>query len=212
MATQIEWDTLFIRIEIDRLEELRRAIQEWSELVEGKLNKTVEEYEAEHGEIPEGIWDGLGDRAFSDAETQRIMYAGLASAVASCAENIVGGLCEREEVPIVNKEGKPIGRPNWGHKKGALEQHLKIDFADLEGFRLNKLSRLLSNCFKHNDGLVDAQLAKCPGFTKGEPVGYESQNWPEIIDGSREFLVALAKKMPPPKDDPPDSADWPLAK
>jgi len=201
MTRAINWDEMYIEVEIDRLEELRGAIQKWSDDAKAKLDKTINDYKTQHSVIPEGVWDSFGDRAFVDQDTERILYAGLASAVASCAEHVVENFCQRERVLLVNKAGKTINRPNWGHKKSALEQYLKVDFLDLEGFDLNKLARLLSNCFKHSDSCVDARLAERPGFTKGAKVEYEKQDWKKMIVGTGSFLLALAKKIPLPKDE-----------
>ena len=191
-----EFFQLLIPDDIHRLNRLLGAIGKWRALAEAEfrtLQTETDSSKASPGD--EYGYDPIADEAFLTLATERALFGSLAVAIATIAETWVGQLCRARKITFVDSKGKPIVKPNWGHKKAALEKELGVTFEGMAGFPDNKRARLLGNCFKHHEGKVDADCAKHLSLKEEEEIEYEKQDWHAMIDGTRAFLLDLAGKM-----------------
>ena len=99
----------------------------------------------------------------------------LAVTVATSAETFVDRFCQAMQVSYQDKTGKPIDKPNWGHKKAALERALNVTFEDIDGFEMNCKARVMGNCFKHNEGKADEDFSKRYGGQVGDDLEYNTE-------------------------------------
>ncbi len=167
----------------------------WKQGADERLLNIVEGYRKEDIEISPSYLEQLNIESSLLQETERVMFAGLAVAIASVTENIVGGMCKHLNLPLVKSDGTRIERPNFGNKQTAIEKHLGIKFCRLTGFDGNRLARLLANCYKHSEGRVNQELAKAFRRTKGEVIAYEKENWGHMISETKLFLDGLGARL-----------------
>ena len=181
--------------EAEKLTSLHQAICNWHDAAEAKFESRISAHGVPQSEMSQGQYDLFAGEAFGLLGTQRIMLAGLAMAIASTVENYLGLWCETARIPIVDKDGNPIDRPNWGHKKQAIKKARAINLVDIAGFGGCTRARILGNCFKHKDGRTNDEYVKKYGGQEGAEIEYERENWPDLIDATRTFLVGLASRI-----------------
>ncbi len=187
---------LIIPDEIGKLKRVLQVIEQWERISDEELKKLQSESEKEHNELAEQYgYDPVNDEAFMLHQTARVMYANLAVTVATSAEVFVDCFCKAKGLTYLNKSGKPIDRPNWGHKKSVLERSLSVKFEDINGFAVNRKARVMGNCFKHNEGQANEEYVNRYGGESGAELEYDNEDWSDIIDGTRTFLLNLAGKL-----------------
>lgn len=188
---------LIVPDEINRLRRVLTVIELWESISDAKLNnlaqrvseRELQEMVAEYG------YDYVNDEVFILHQTAKVMYANLAVTIAATAETLAGHFCRARQLSYEGNSGRPINRPNWGHKKAALENALNIQFENINGFELNRKARVMGNCFKHNDGQANEEFTKLYGGQIGDDIEYVTEAWGKIIDGTEAFLLELADKL-----------------
>lgn len=159
----------------DTLKRLLAAIQSWAKAEDAALDARIETFmRANGGTIPEG-YDGFSDEDYSIRETERIMFAGLAVAIASAAEPF----CKR----FVQKL----------RDAGTTKDAAAAKLAKMTGHSNYNRARILGNCFKHSNGNVSQDYVDTynHGPKKGDKIDYRTENWASIIDGLCPFLLQV---------------------
>lgn len=184
---------LIIPDEIVKLKRVLQVIEQWGRISDEEFKKFQCESKNEQSELAEQCgYVPVNDEAFMLHQTARVMYANLAVTVAASAEAFVDRFCKARKLTYRNKAGKLISRPDWGVKRCALESSLNVEFDSVDGFKLNRKARVMGNCFKHNNGQANEEWVELSGGKIGDDLQYESEDWSEIIDGTRTFLLNLA--------------------
>ena len=183
--------------DVDRLTALRESIQEWIGRQQRDLAAHAESRESKEMDEEEESWlsEQRADEACMIAETERLLYAGLAVAIMSTTETFTRRVCTTAGVQLLDKKGKPQKRPNWGHYRTGLERKLDTDFASMPGFPGCSRARILGNCFKHNGGRANDEYVKEYPGSLGDEIEYEKENWPDLIEATRTFLRGLTGKL-----------------
>lgn len=160
----------------DTLKRLLAAIQSWAKAEDAALDARIETFmRANGGTIPEG-YDGFSDDDYSIRETERIMFAGLAVAIASAAELF----CK----PFVQKL----------KDAGTTKDAATAELAKMPRHSNYNRARILGNCFKHSKGNVSQEYVENydDGRKKGNKIDYRAENWASIIDGLCPFLLQVS--------------------
>lgn len=171
----------------DHLSTLVSAIAKWKDDSHTELDGNYAAQKAEHTDeaSQEYLSDWHGEEEGRVKETARVMYAGLAVAVASHIESTFEFFCKQCGVTLPE-------RANWGHKRESLEKTLGC-LSSLDGHEAAQRARLLANCFKHNNGAVDDKYSDVFGGVLGVDIPYETLAWDEIVDGTDRFLHGVFK-------------------
>lgn len=119
---------------------------------------------------------------YSRVQTKRVMCASLLSALNAVVENLVLGSCSF----VGNFVHK---KPHWEDAVRYLQKERSINIESLAGFWAMKRVRLLSNCFKHNDGSVNEELSSFAGLPECEEVAYEEEDIRILLHIADVFLA-----------------------
>lgn len=180
----------FFSWDCDHLVKLHKAIQEWQEKANDDLTISRKRLDAQYAddEGQEFLADWHSQEDARVRETVRIMYAGLAVAIASHVESCFEFFCERCGITLA-------ARADWGAKRNQLEQTIGTAgcLSSVSGSSDVKKVRLLGNCFKHNDGKANAVFVDEYGGVLSEQIDYESQLWDEIINNVGDYLHEVFK-------------------
>lgn len=199
-------------LSVERLTNLTKAVDEWYSSAKDRigLQQMDAEFEsdefldwfAEHRgkELSEVLAEQRDEELNAATESKRYLCAGIAVSIASTTDTFGEHICRFMKFPYnIFKAGKDKGkvneRPNWGHLTAALQDGFGIELKNLLGHNGNEHARLLGNCFKHNGGRAKAKLAEAIGIPANDPVKFEEQDWPKMIEDTRLFLYALADVM-----------------
>lgn len=175
---------------LDLLRSLRRAVPQWREVAERELGRAITEARALEGTIPGDILDDFGDEFRLIELTERDLFSSLSVQFASAVENSLGSICRHRGL------GLPP-RPNWGHKRNAVEALLGRGLDTLPGFDQATRARLLANCAKHNAGRTSAEFVAQYGGALEAEIVYERENWDAIIEGIDSVLHNIVAALPP---------------
>jgi hypothetical protein len=176
-------------LETEKLDRLRAAILKWQVISAEEFEHFRQRSEGQPAPpMADYGYDPVGDEAFMLGQTERVMWASFAVAIASAVERLFGSICDSLELPLPAK-------PNWGHKKGAIEKKLGIDLASVDGFSGATLARLLGNDFKHNSGTVSPEHSSYSGRQIGVEIEYEKEQWQAILGNAKSFMCALADRL-----------------
>ncbi len=140
----------------------------------------------ETGEALQGICDTLNYQASVMA---RVMYACFGISVFSVIEKTIKIFCKVNGI-------EPGDGAKWKAKRDAINNELAVDINTFHTFRKVTELRLLSNCFKHNGGRPNYELARgwhCE-TDANEEIKYEKIDWGEIVEASKQFLEELVEK------------------
>jgi hypothetical protein len=196
MVTTDYWDDKYFNKSLaessaGHLKNIHTAISDWvnfamKELADrsaaDRLNMTKEQLQ----------WynDYQDSQEFMLVEVINALYAGLSVSISSSVENFMGTMCEEYNLKLGSK-------PDWGNKRTALESRLSNKkFDDLADFSMADRVRLLSNCYKHEGGKTNTEWVKKFGGTEGEEIDYPGESWTEMIEGVRNFLLAMVDALP----------------
>jgi hypothetical protein len=149
----------------------------------------------QHGVLREWIWESFKDQAFIRRDTIRLLFAHFSVTVTRSVENLLSDICQLKSLLLVDKNGQPLTKPAFGHKRRAVESSLKISLEDLTGFDAVEKTRLMANCFKHRDGKTDQEFVDKLGGSPGEVIKFEQEDWPRVFYGLKAFLSGLAEKL-----------------
>ena len=179
------------RIDVERLESLRAAAEEWDRFVQERfgVKVTIARAKDPTGELSDWLDDNLGDEAFRLQETKRLLCAGIAVAITSVTESFGASVCNfMGHRPA---KGKDVSF-SWRKVVELLEKDSGKKLSDLPGYEMNHRARLLGNCFKHSDGKANSSLEKAAGIVKGTEIAFEKEDWAKMIEDTKQFLVSLA--------------------
>jgi len=176
-------------LETEKLDRLRAAILKWQVISAEEFEHFRQRSEGQPASpMADYGYDPVGDEAFMLGQTERVMWASFAVAIASAVERLFGSICGTLELKLPAK-------PNWGQKKGAIENKLGIDFASLDGFSGATLARLLGNDFKHNSCTVGSEFSSYSGRQIGLEIEYEKEQWEAILCDAISFMCALVNRL-----------------
>jgi hypothetical protein len=171
-----------------QLRSLVDAIPSWSAAAKDRLDSYFDAAKKDYGQVPEEVMDDMGDDLSLIESTVGDLSASMAVQIASTGERFLGSICHTRALAL------PV-RPNWGHKRTAVENHLHLSFDTLPGVGAITRARILANCFKHSAGMTNQEFVDLYGGALGAPIAYENENFHGMIDGTSEFLNSLAEKL-----------------
>lgn len=179
-----------IRDELSKLRAVLRAIPKWERIAVTEVQK-VERLDTTRFSDLQHSWHE--SRIVEEYEllddVSEHLHAGLAVGIASAIEKIFGMLCAEYEQPLPQ-------RPQWGHKRSAIQRILRSRIDRLPGCDSATRARLLGNCFKHSEGKMNRDWVRKFGGSAGEDIRYADEDWKAMIDGSQQFLLALVAALP----------------
>jgi hypothetical protein len=172
-----------------KLRALLDAIPEWERVaitrVEAAADEDMTEVPEHHRELRA---QEINDEFFMVHLAKNALFAGLAVAITATIEYFLKVLGRDQTswfIPIQDPDKVPAGRTV-----------IKVD--DLPGYDSANRTRLLNNCYKHEGSRVSNILATTYGFTRGEEISYEREDWSTIIDDVRTFLLSIVRRVFPP--------------
>ncbi len=185
MDAHIDIFEIFLGPDIDRIRGLKNSIDVFENASGEQIRKFEEEVKSNEWAKKLCLaYDPLEDEPSLSCDIRRIHYATISICLFAVVEYHLSRICHGR-VKI------SVDRPNWGDFKNAIEQQIGISFDSISTFENVTRVRLLNNCFKHNDGLVNAEYAEKIGDTEGEEIAYENVNWDQLIDSCYSFLMDL---------------------
>ena len=174
----------FVADRIAILRRLKSANEQWGNIAKAEHSKFEQEYEPTEQAEQYG-YDPITEEAIFLESTERVLWASLATAISSTVEASLGELCDSLKLKLPE-------RANWGTKRNALEGEVPITFGSLDGFESVNRARVMSNCFKHNDGRANEEFSKLSSQPKGEEIDYELEDWDKLIADTQTFLESLS--------------------
>ena len=185
---------VFAGFEVERLERLLAAVEEWDRFVRDRLDVAINKAQDSQGQLSEWVYERFGDEASSIQETKRILCAGIAVTIASMTEALTASVChyKNPNLPLKDKKGRRIA---WGRLRQMLETDLGMSLSSLPGYAGAQRARMLGNCFKHRRGRADEEVEAEVGIAKGSDVEFEKEDWRKMIDDTKVFLLALAGQL-----------------
>ena len=176
-------------LETEKLDRLRSAILKWQQVANEEFEGYLKQCEAQPASpMADYGFDPVGDEAFMFGQTGRVMWASFAVAISSTVEHLFGSICKSLQLTLPAK-------PNWGNKKDAIEKRLNLNFNSLAEFTNVTLARLLANCFKHNAGVVNAELSQHDGRSVDAEIEYEKEPWQTILADTKSFMTAVVDRL-----------------
>jgi hypothetical protein len=159
------------------------------QFVQQDIEALRREWEAStHPAADEHGFDPVADEQIWAAEIDRGMYALLAIAIAARMEEWYFKLCENRHLQYRTKQGKT----NIDIARKSL-QKVGIDFERLNGFPDYQKAAFMAHKFKHNAGLADSEFSAKYDTPEGEPIEYETEDWPKIIKSVAAYLDELCQ-------------------
>jgi hypothetical protein len=195
MAIRLMNDRFFnecvVRDEAAKLHAIRLAIPAWERVATEQI-KAEESADLSMLSNQQRDWraDYINDQNYLIDATTNALFAGLAVSVTAAVENTMGMLCAEQGASLPQ-------RAHWGHKVAALQSRLgKSALSSLPSFAFANRARLLGNCFKHNSGKTNQEWVDAFTGVLDEEIRYADEDWKGLIDGVREFLLALVAALP----------------
>jgi len=150
---------------------------------------------ANQPDIPDEIAEWASDDRYEADRLVSVMYASLAVAIFAFAENTLACINRQLGIKYKDKEGRPIKRPDWRHRKIAFDKKCDVKSSEWSGFESVDRARILANCFKHNHGRKNDQAVKILKGKRGDEIAYMKQDWKEMLQGVRTFLIRAADQV-----------------
>jgi hypothetical protein len=199
----------FSKSKFELIENLLHTIENWNNVASCELTHRQSYLENKH-DVNEYDWDILADERYILDKTNRVMYATIAVALFAVFEDFLFSLCVcaellkvdiektkdgKEKRTIKDYNDKEINKPNWGQYRDLIKNNMNIQFDDISCHYSIQKVRLLNNCFKHSDGNIDDNFSKSYGGSIGDDIPYESENWQELIENCKTFMLKLTDKV-----------------
>ncbi len=183
-----------LKAEIEYIERFFKGINEWNESVVEKLDVWESDLEKKD-DASEYDREALGDEHYMVSKTRRVAYATVGIPLFAVIESFLRSLCVIIGIKIVNKEGNPTDRPNYGDFRSLIEKNARIKFDDIPCFESVDRTRILCNCLKHSNGVVSEEFAKNFSLIEGDEIRYEKEDWKKLIEDCSTFVTSLAEKI-----------------
>lgn len=167
---------------LQRIQRMEKVIAAEIVELEKQWNDAPNEEAAEHG------YDPITDERAWAFELERESYGLLAVMISARIEKWYFDLCENRGLEYLTKKGKThidIARKSL--------QEAGIEPKNSAGFQSVERTTLLAHKFKHNGGIADMDVANLYGFTEGEPIEYEKEDWSVLISDARRFIDDLCQ-------------------
>jgi len=194
MAKSQSWWSAGVDFDFKLLERFHDGIRTAQGKTDNDAVAHMKKWEASWGEVPSEIYDWGADERSWARDAARVMYAGLAVAVASLAENTLAHVNRRKGVVYLDKKGKLISRPDWGIHRQAFENRFNVKLDSFTGYPSVHRARLLANSFKHRDGKRNAADCAVIGGRVGSEIEYERQPWDRMLRWTRTFLKRVVSR------------------
>jgi hypothetical protein len=169
---------------LERIRRMEQTVQEEIEDLRRKWEAAPNEVATAYG------YDPVTDEEVWACVIERDTYALLAVAISARVDKWYFDLCDNRGLNCRSKKGKT----NLDLARKSL-QIAGIECEKLTGFDSYERASLLGNKFKHYDGIADAEYASKYGVQEGEPIEYENQDWPALIEGVAHFLKNLCEQF-----------------
>lgn len=147
-----------------------------------------------------------------------IMYTGnqVSETFNACLALIAGANVESCFIVLSKLLGETLpGRANWGTKRGSVEKHIGKDIlADLDGYETVQINRILANCFKHNDSIVNKdakselnKINQSHGFQIDQQIDFGETDFTKLVEATESFCKAAYDTVADHLDQQPRTDD-----
>jgi len=184
-----------IKFRFEDVGQFMDSIREWRHLSDKERDKRWSRLKKEHPEPSEYAAELLSDEYYIADRSERLMYGVLAVALTSAIEYSTLEICKATRVQI--QKQKNDRTPKWKVIWDSIKKQSNILFDSIKGHKAVNKIRILNNCFKHNGGATNTELAcEFPGeYEIGTDILYEKENWECLLKDCRTFILELASRM-----------------
>lgn len=190
-------DTYELRAKLE-IEVLRKFLELVSQQKKDQEIHLEQLYRQSTNDMPESSEDleedleSLSDEFWmldlAENQAQRLAIVGLYRIVELCTRNMFLWIYYGEEEKL-----KSLHR--WKNQKLRLKEDFEYDLQTTSEYTVVDELRCLNNVIKHNDGIVDKELASFPNWKKGEEIKDLQPTFERLAPSVPLYLKELAEKL-----------------
>ena len=187
---RVTWFGMGLGIEVQVLRRFADELHRIPKLAEQEASEMWESMPEEEREGPEGrdLSDYLSNELWEANEAYKTGFGALAVMAMSVVESRMKELLARDGVIEAR-------RRSWQYVEGWFRGKTARGLASLSEYNRVDTLRLLSNCFKHNDGKSSVTLAKRLKIRAREEIDYVHQDWTGFLEAIEAFLLDAERTL-----------------